>query len=307
MVSFNNVFSGGWRDFKANPILLIPGLLFSIGGTLFSIVLLWALFGDIGTAVSVLLGSLDPLFFETMNFDNLNPGLFGLTLTVGFILLLIFYSFIYAGLTGMAKEAALTGSTKLVDFFSYGVLYLLRVLGYTVVIILFIGIPMGILAAIIMVLIIMAAAVSAAVAIILGLLFLLVFLVVGILLLLITYFGTYAIVVDDMGVIESLKKSYYLFMDNKADIFIFVLLIFVIAFGVSFIIGIISAILGFIPVAGAVIGLLIETIIMAVLYTLMFVWGVRMYYELTDETVEEIVYEEFAEYSDIEQGILDRN
>ena len=307
MVSFSNVFSGGWRDFTTNPVFIIPGILFSMVGTLFGFALLWSLFGDIGTVASLFLGTVDPFFFESIDFEALNLSLFGLTFLVGLVLTLICYSFIYAGLTGMAKEAALTGSTKLGDFFSYGVQYLLRVVCYMILLTAIFAIPTAAIFAAFAVLFLAAIAAGPAgiaIGMILGLLLLLVLIVVFIVLYLMTYFGTYAIVIDDMGVIDGLKTSYYLFMDNKANVFIFLLLIFAISIGIGFITFIISVILGFIPIAGPITALLIETIIYGILYALMFAWGVRMYYELTKEA-EESVHDEYSEYASIEQGILE--
>ena len=311
MVSFNNVFKGGWCDFKDNPVLIIPGILSSIAGLLFGFILLWTLFGDIGTVASFFLGTVDPFFFESIDFEALNLSLFGLTLLVGAILALIFYAFLYSGLTGMAKEAALTGSTKLGDFFSYGVQYLPRVLCYLfIVYVIIIGIPLVALYGSFVALIIVAIGAmtgsgGAALALVLLPVIMIILLILIILLVLITYFGTYAIVVDDMGVIGGLKKSYYLFMDNKANVFIFVLLLTALALCVAFIMYAYTLILGFIPVIGPAITFLMDTVISATLLALMFAWGVRMYYELTDETDEETVHDEYSEYASIEQGILE--
>ncbi|WP_316558013.1 hypothetical protein [Methanimicrococcus hongohii] len=314
MISFNAIMSGGWEDFKANPVLFIPGLLSAILAIVFSIVLIWAMFGDLESAIMLTgsSGSMDINMFESINFDAFDYANFALIYFVSIIIMLVLSSFISAGLTGMAKEVTLTGTTKFGDFFSNGFKYFFRMLLYTIAFIIILCIPAGFLTAIYMILVFGIAATGSGgalvFALLLGLLLLILVVVITVLFVLMFYFTAYAIVVDEMGVIDSFRKSYNIFKENKADVFIFVLLILVITFAVSFVVGIITSILGLIPFGfiGAIAGILINIIITAGLTALTTVWGVRMYYALTDETVvEEIVYEEYSEYSEIEDGILE--
>ncbi|WNY28425.1 hypothetical protein MmiEs2_06100 [Methanimicrococcus stummii] len=312
MFSLNTILSKGWDDFKSNPILLVPGLLAGSLSIIFAVVLFWAMFGDIMQAIAMTSSStastmfLDPNYFDSF-IDSFNVVRFLLIFIVSMILLVIVSVFIEAGLTGMAKEAVEKGTTTFGDFLSYGAKYFLKFLAYSIVIGIIVGIPVAIIAIIFIAFIaVIVATGSIALAILAYFVFLILIIIVALIVTLFFYFIPYAIVIDEMGVMDSISKSYRIFMDNKGDVFIFILIVGIISFAVSFVVGIFTGILGIIPIVGAILSLIISIIVTAVLSALSAVWSTRAYYMLTDETVYEqpVCEQEFSEYAEIEEGIL---
>ncbi|MBZ3934962.1 DUF7847 domain-containing protein [Methanimicrococcus blatticola] len=306
--SIGTVISKGWEDFKANPILLAPGILLNILVYIYLIAVFFSLFPDMSTVFSLMgsAGYVDPSIYDTMFDESFNFARFLAITYIGLFIFVIFAVFIEAGLTGMSKEATLTGETSLRDFFSYGAKYFLKLLLLTIVIGIIVGVPLGIVFGFLIILIIaLIAAGSIALAILIGFISVLAVIVIVFALSLILYFTTYALILENCGVIGSIKKSYNLFMENKGEVFLFALVLFAISFGVSFVMNIVVTILGFIPLVGFIVGTLINVIVVSVLTGLQTVWCVRMYYSLVEEKTDEEPAEEYSEYSRIEQGILD--
>lgn len=313
--SIGTILSKGFDDFKANPILIAPGVLTMLVTYIFVFSLLLVLFSQFMAAGDMFVnsGTIDPAYFDSLNFDSINIGLIIIVFLVSIILLILISCFIDAGLTGMAKEAVITGKTSLSDLWAYGKKYFLKMIGLSIIL----GIIMGVLiliACIIlfiifmipMVLFMSLGSVAGAVGfIIFYLLFLIVFIAAIILISAPFYFATYALVIDDCGIFESISQSWNLFMANKKEVLYFVIVIVLISLAVSFALQLLGFVLALIPIIGVLLLLVIEFILMSVMMALFALWSVRKYYDLTTEEVFEEQAEEYSEYSRIEQGILD--
>lgn len=311
--SLGTILNKGWEDFKTNPVLVVPGLLTMILTYLFVFVIFFALFSSIVPLDVIISGGFaDPVYLDNLNFDSFNFGQFFIIYFVSIIVLLIVSVFLSAGLTGMAKEAVITGKTKLGDMISYGVKYFFKYLLLNILLLIIMCVVIGIVSTVFMVFLFAAIAIDSTAAVILALLLVLLMvlflIVLAVAITLFIYFATYALVLDDCGVIQSLKVSYRLFMDNKTEVLVFVGAMLVAYIVVSFIIQMFTFVLAFIPILGLVLIFVLDLILMSCLTALMTVWSVRKYYDLTSETIEvdvEIEGPGYSEYSRIEQGILD--
>ncbi len=313
--SIGTILSKGWDDLKTNPVLIAPGILTMLVTYIFVFALLLVLITQFMPSLDVFMGSepIDPAYFDSLNFDSINIGLVLAVFLVGIILLILVSSFITAGLTGMAKEAVTTGKTSLSDLWAYGKKYFLKVLGLTIII----GIIMGVLAVIVgiilliifmipMILFMSLGSVAGAIGFILFyVLFLIVFILAVILISAPFYFATYALVIDNYGIFESISKSWNLFMANKKEVLYFVIVIVFISLAVSLVLQILGFVLAFIPIVGLILIFVIEFILMSVMTALYTIWSVRKYYGLITEDVFDEPAVEYEEYSRIEQGILD--
>lgn len=310
--TLGTIITKGWEDFKANPILIVPGILTFLVIYIYLFALMFSIFPDIMTALSMT-GSayVDPAIIESM-VDSFNYGRLMFVTFAGLLFILVFSSFITAGLIGMAKETVDTGKTKLGDFVSYGAKYFFKTLFVTIILGIILSIPIIILTVLFLVIIGLASITGsgAAIAIILmlTLLFVLLICFITIVFSIVFYFPAYAIVLENYGVIDSLQKSYNLFKENKGDVIIFVLVLVVIDIAVMFVSGIVSGLLNIIPIIGLLFSTLINLFVTSILTALMTIWAVRMYYNLNEEKTEtEPVYSEyrkFDEYAAIEEGIL---
>lgn len=88
---------------------------------------------------------------------------------------------------------------------------------------------------------------------------------------LILYPYPYAVVIDDLGAVEGVKKGYRFFMDNKIDVF----LLFIITVAISLILGFV---VGSIPYIGGIINLVISLVVVQPLVT---IWWSRFYLDVT--------------------------
>lgn len=309
--SLSTILSKGWTDLKANPVLIIPGILTMIFVYLFVYAVFFALFGDL-VPLSSVIGSnvVDPAYFESIAVESAiesNIGQFFAVFFIGLIVLLLIAVFISAGLTGMGKEAVTTGSTKMGDFWSYGKKYFIKILLLSLIIgVIFVFVFFVVFVLALLFGLLIATSGSVGFALILYLFFMLAFTVIALLILLVTYFASYAIVLENYGVFDSLQKSYRLFADNKGDVFTFVLAMIVINLIVSLIIQAVALLFGYIPSIGFYLAVIFEIILMALMTSLVTVWAVRKYYDLvSDRTAAPPSEGKYGEYRSIEEGILD--
>ncbi|MDV0444990.1 hypothetical protein MmiAt1_05420 [Methanimicrococcus sp. At1] len=311
--SMNTLLSKGWNDFKANPVLLIPSLLIMILTYAFLFAVFFAFFGD-SLPLGMIFGSavIDPAFVETFDPSSIDFGRFFLIMIVSTIAFFILSVFLTAGLTGMAKEAVTTGSTKFADLISYGARYFFKMLILNILLMLIIlafSVVVGIICGVLIAVVALLFSSTAGILFSLLLLFILIFVIMGLAIIfsMFIFFAQYALVLDNLGAVDSLKMSYNLFMNNKGDVFAFVLIMILMSVVVSMILQFVSAVLLFIPIFGLVLTAVLYVALMSIVSTLVTVWSVRKYYDLTQEKTEEPVIEsgsEFSEYAEIEKGIL---
>ncbi|WNY23025.1 hypothetical protein MmiHf6_03210 [Methanimicrococcus hongohii] len=299
MFSLSTILSAGWKNLKSNPILLVPGILSAILSFVFIFAIAWALAGDLDAAATTALTSgVDMVtYLNSINFEAFDFGHFFLIFFVALILMFVCSAFIEAGLTGMVKEAVVTGKTKFGDLFTYGAKYFLRFILYTILLSLVIGIPIIILAVIMGFVVSSLTAGTTTIAVV-SFLFLLLIFIAAILLSLFFYFVPYIIIVEDMGVIDSFKRSYHLFMDNKKNVFVFVLAMVVINFILLLLTNILVVVLDFIPVVGVFIALLVSLIFTSAITALIAAWGIHAFIELAGKDVIGVAYVEYAEITE---------
>lgn len=313
--SIGTILSKGWEDLKANPVLIAPGVLTMIVTYIFVFALVLVLLTQFMPLFGMDMNSntFDPAYLDTFNFDSVNIGLIVAVFLVAALLLILVSSFISAGLTGMAKEAILTGKTSMSDLWTYGKKYFLKYVALSIIL----GIIMGILILIagfillliLMIPIVLLASLGSTAAILGFIVFYLLFLVLLIFAVILIsapfYFATYALVIEDCGIFESISKSWNLFMANKKEVLYFVIVIIFISLAVSLVLQLLGILLAFIPIIGLILLFAIEFILMSVMMALYAVWSVRKYYGLTNDDILEEPVVEYNEYSRIEQGILD--
>ena len=264
-INMGSLFSDGLEDIKKNPILLIPNILVSIAYVILSFII--AIF--IALAVGLI--------------ASISSIVGGVALIAAVIIIygLIFagFSYLQAGLTGMAFEAVKDGTTEFSSFFSYGNKYFLRILSAIILMAFIFGIPIGL----IYVLVILFAMASPTLGLILMLVSLLFVFIYVIVLSLYLFFVTYAIVIDDTPVIESIRKSIALFNENKSDVLVFFVYLILIALVIFFVYFVLS-LLSIIPLLGLIfilISFIVSLIISICLVPYLTVVETRLYLELT--------------------------
>jgi hypothetical protein len=88
----------------------------------------------------------------------------------------------------------------------------------------------------------------------------------------------YAVVIDDFGAIEGVKRGFNIFMNHKVDVFLLWLVTLVIGIAVS-------VILGFIPYVGQFLSMAVSII---VIQPLTFIWWSRLYLSITTPETDEL-------------------
>lgn len=302
--SIGTILSKGWNDLKTNLVLLVPSLLETVLAFVFLFLLVVGLFGSV--------------LFDLSDF-----GFSMVLILLLFVFFVVYYCillpFFKAGLIGMAKEAVQNGETKLEDLWSYGKKYLFKMFLLNVLIFILAILLMFLLLALLIPFIIIIGAIgfssSSLASILISFLFILFFILIAtvslIAFILFTYFASYALVLNNLGVIESLEMSFRLFMNNKTSVFLFVFVLFMINFIFSIIIRILyifsTILFDLSPIVGLILMILlyiIEIIVALVLTGLVAVWSVRKYYDLTEEQIDE-KNKESGKYFQTEQNISD--
>jgi|WetSurSiteA1Bulk_404760.scaffolds.fasta_scaffold09595_2 hypothetical protein len=258
----SQIIRNGWETWKVNLILCVPFII--------RIALLIALFIPIVLALTMHFNRLSPeaaaASSEALN-DFLREYAF-ITFPIAalsIIAVALVFSFFQAGAVEMSKEAIEKGTTnldtmwsagkkKFLDmFFSY-ILTILIVMGATIIA----GLPFFL---------------GWANPTLSGLLFglgLLIAFAVLLLATLATALIPYALVIDDLGPVDSVKASISFFRTNPLDIVTMVIAIFLI----SFVASIISLPLSILPIVGSLVNTFINQVIIASLST---IWFTRLY------------------------------
>ena len=191
------------------------------------------------------------------------------------ILVSLISSFFTAGAIGMAKEAIKSGRTNLSDMKDYGRKKFIDIFFANLIIglIAFAGVVFiipGVLS--FWDVIIFGRNLPPAEVLPLVALFGLGFLAMGIYIMIISIIfapSRYAIVIDDLGAVEGVKKGFRFFMDNKVDVF----LIWLIVFAISAVSGFVNSI----PYIGWIIGMAISVLIV---YPLAAIWWSSLYLDI---------------------------
>jgi len=288
-----DTFSNGCKNLFKNPILFAPLLI--------SIVLL-LLISSVWVAVVFILAA----------GTEINWTIFTVS-TIVYLLIAVFLSlYVSAGSVGMSKDVISTGKTSFNRLFVYGNKYIVRLFfasiilsilqlvmiifwlpliylcmnsGYTIE--LFFDLLINNLDALIPFL------TSLILPTLLGLMLTLIYLIV---ISVLFYFVTYAIVVDDLPVFASFKKSYVMLRQNFWKIIIFIVLVYAFTFVITTFISMISSALQIflLPFAimdpmGSIISYVIQiifqiisTVVSILISVLTIVWTTRFYMSLND-------------------------
>jgi len=266
-INISSLFSDGLEDSKKNPIIFVPNAVASIGLSIISTIMAVFLF----------------IFIALISYTSSAIGAICLMIAVivFYVIILILCAYLIAGLTGMSFEAVKKGTTEISSFFSYGNKYVLRILASIILIGLIAGIPIGLVFGLISIL----AVASPTIGIILMLFSFLLICVYALVLFIYLYFVTYAIVIDDLPVIESIRKSIALFNANKSDVLTFLAYMLLVYLAIGFVFFILS-LLSLIPLLGLIFSLIsfvLSFVVTICLTPYLTVVGTRMYLELTQE------------------------
>ncbi|MDV0444988.1 hypothetical protein MmiAt1_05400 [Methanimicrococcus sp. At1] len=312
MADINFILKKGFDDVKKNPIMALPfiilGLIEFILVTLFGVYFTISFFEKSGIMTSMMENPelyIDPDYILNM-FGNIPSGTITMFFVLGLVILVVVVlatAFLRAGLIGMSKEAILSGKTNFSDMMRYGKKYFLKELGLSVLIYLILFIPsilIGIIGG--------AAAVYASVAStsIIFMLLMILYFVYLIICAFLFYFAEYALIYDDFGIIDSLKRSYHIFTENKSAVVIFVLVMLIVYFVVSLLMWLLGIILAFIPMVGILLYGIIELVVSAFILALVAAWSGRKYIDLKimdrledgvtrPVIVEETIYETYSD------------
>ena len=286
-----DTFVNGIKNITKNPVLFVPFILF------FAILLVLAFVLGIVIAFPII---------ALIEGSEINWIFLGIAILLFAFIILILSSHVSAGTIGMAKEAVSTGNAKLNDWFTYGNKYLGRIFFATIltsiielVVIVFwlptvyVLINSGYtLTSFIDILdtnpdALLPFFTSLIIPILIGCLLTIVYSIIVYVLL---YFVEYAIVVDDMAVFASFKKSYAVLRQHFWNVLFFVIAIYLISVGVSSVVSMASYFIMPLAAIDAIlysIGSLILSIIQLVVSLLLaiatIVWSTRFYMAITEK------------------------
>ena len=288
-----DTFINGTKNMTKNPVIFVPFLLLIAFTVVFSII--WNI-----------------VFYATM-FDGTEISIMPTIADVIYYLVLIIPSvYISAGMIGMSKEAVSTGKTSFKDLFTYGnkytiplifasiilsllqavivifwlpVVYLFMNSGYTID--LFFELLVSDFDALIPFL------KTLIIPAFLGFLLTLIYLLI---ISILFYFVTYAIVVDDMPVIASFKKSYAMICRHFWKVLAFIIALYIVTNGILGIVLVIFYVVIFFTTIFILISpalsilslliLLLVTVILLIVAVLIsvatFVWTTRFYMSVND-------------------------
>ena len=226
MENIVDTFTKGFKNLYKNKILLLPFLIF---------IILYAVYMVVLTII--------PLIETEINQLALNIGV-----GLGSLIFVIFSLYVSAGMIGMSKEAVSTGKTKFKDLFTYGNKYTIRFIFATLILsilqlvtivfwlpVIFLFMNSGY--TIDLFLDLLANNFDALIPFFKTLLIPALFcslltLIYSIAIWVLFYFVTYAIVVDDLSVIASFKKSYSTVRQHIWKVILFIIAIYAITIGV---------------------------------------------------------------------------
>jgi len=210
--------------------------------------------------------------------QNMGINIIAVIITV--ILVLLISAFFTAGAIGMAKEAAETGRTSLSDMMDYGRRKFISLL-FAIIIVGLITLA-GVVFLIPGVLYILPDITTLSQAppevmlpaiAILGLGFLIMFIYMAIVSIMLAL-PPYAVVIDDLGAIEGVKRGFNFFMKHKLNVFLLWLVVLVIG-------GVAGFVTGYIPHIGGVISMAVSVI---VIQPLTVIWWSRLYLSMIERT-----------------------
>ena len=285
-----DTFVNGIKNITKNPVLFVPYIIFYV-------ILLILSF-----ALGIILAIPTIALIEG---SEINWMFLGIAILLFIFILLILLSHVSAGLIGMSKEAVSTGKTKLKDWFTYGNKYFGRIFFATIltsiielVVIVFwlptvyVLINSGYtLTSFIDILdtnpdALLPFFTSLIIPILIGCLLTIVYSIIVYVLL---YFVEYAIVVDDMAVFASFKKSYAVLRQHFWKVLIFIIAIYVISTVISVIVSMTSYLimpLGLVDeilyLAGSFILSIVQLVIYLLLIVAITVWSTRFYMVITE-------------------------
>ena len=226
MENIVDTFTKGFKNLYKNKILLLPFLIF---------IVLYAVYMVVLTII--------PLIETEINQLALDIGI-----GIGSIIFVIISLYVSAGMIGMSKEAVSTGKTKFKDLFTYGNKYTIRFIFATLILsilqlativfwlpVIFLFMNSGY--TIDLFLDLLANKFDALIPffktlIIPALFCSLLTLIYSIAIWVLFYFVTYAIVIDDLSVIASFKKSYSTVRQHIWKVILFIIAIYAITIGV---------------------------------------------------------------------------
>ena len=286
-----DTFANGVKNMVKNPILFLPMFIYFL--------LIFALSIIFGLVIA------EPLVtvIEGEGASVITWLLLGFVSFLLLLIMTIMSSYVSAGTIGMAKESVLTGRTKFKDLFTYGNKFTVRIFFATLLmsflelvmilfwlptIYIFINSEYTILSFFETLLMnpedLMPLLATLMIPILIGCLLTIVY---SIIIYVAFYFVTYALVVDNLSVIASFKKSYALFRQHPFSVLIFILIIYVITSIFSNIVSLISImpLMMVDPIILNVSLLLLLIIFVATsIYTVAItVWATRFYMGITEK------------------------
>ncbi|WNY23028.1 hypothetical protein MmiHf6_03240 [Methanimicrococcus hongohii] len=281
MENIGDTFTKGWKNLSRNPILFAPVVILALISFVLAIV--WS--------VSFV------VFLEAGNLLYI-----GASFLIFLIAVILLSCYLTAGWIGMAKEAIAFGSTNFSDMFKYGNKFAIRMLLSTILMII-----LELVAVIFWIPLIyvylnsgytlegivdsmvnnpdafLSIILSFAVPLLIG--FLLTF-IYSVILTVLFYFVSYAIVVDDISVIGAYKKSYAVLKQNFWNVLVFIILIWAITVVVTTVFQVLS-IVGVLSFWLTLIISIVQMIVTLFLSVAVTVWTTRFYMSATDHPLYE--------------------
>jgi hypothetical protein len=229
-----DTFSNGLKNLFKNPVIFLPFLIFFALTIVLSII--WV--------ALVIVSTVDVIAIEDINWVFL-----GATTFIYLALIFVLSSYVSAGTIGMSKEVISTGKTKLSDMFTYGNKYTIRFIFANIILAILQLVAVIFWLPLIYVCMnsgytlesffeilfsnpdaLVPFFISLILPILLGSLLTFIYLII---LYFLFYFAFYAIIVDNMSVIASFKKSYAMLRQSFWKVIAFILAVYFITAGIT--------------------------------------------------------------------------
>ncbi|MBA1342642.1 MAG: hypothetical protein C5S52_03485 [ANME-2 cluster archaeon] len=288
MERIGEVLRNGAYTWKQNPILCAPYILDAIAEFIFFALVFAGLVVVIGTDIFMAIGSgISEIMQALQNTGELSPEVFEAMIgvyqlavpftrvfVVALIILLIgsvlIRTFFEAGAVGMAKNATMTGTTRMNDLFWYGRRSTVSLFLANVVIVLIILAGIVFLVPGILLLDASDSSGMAAAAFAIGII-----LWIGYMIILSIGLApvTYALVIDNKGPIEGIERGWKFFSSHKLDVF----LMWVVMFAIAMLIFTVGQIFFIHPVTTVIWPFAATLINICIVMPLITVWWTRLY------------------------------
>jgi len=214
---------------------------FGVASRNIALVLILFVFNLIWNVINVIImpaGAMPTLGAAAATAPTIPPEIALLTLIVSIVFILISI-FMQGGSLAVVKDYIKEGKMKLGSFASYGLKYYLRLFGLGILIILFVLI-VAIIAALIVAATVplnnaIATTIAAIIAVAIGL--------VGIYFVLLLVMSPYALICDEVGVIEAMKRSMRIVRSAFWRTLILIILLVLIAIGIGVLLGVVAGLL----------------------------------------------------------------